>query len=69
MAIISIDVPNSVGARVADAFGAPAGTAAERSAFVKAALVAIIKERVRTHEAEVAAATARTKADAEVIPA
>lgn len=68
MAIISIDVPSAVGARVADAFGVPAGTAAERSAAVKAALVAIIKERVRSYEADVAAATARTKADAEVVP-
>lgn len=68
MATISIDVPNPVAARVADAFGAPAGTAAERIAFVKAALIADVKDRVRTFEADQAAATARTKADAEVAP-
>lgn len=68
MATLSIDIPNAVGARVADAFGVPAGTAAERSAGVKAALVAIIKDRVRSYEADVAAVAARTKADSEVAP-
>lgn len=68
MAILSIDVPNAQAVRLADAFGAPPGTAVERLAFVKRQLIAYAKDRLGTYEANVAADAARTKADVEVNP-
>ncbi len=76
MATISIDIPNAVATRVADAFiaqrppaaGVPVGTQAERLAYVKACIINDIKAMVRSHESTVAAQAAATKADAEVVP-
>ena len=76
MAVLSIDIPNAVAARVADAFiaqrppadGVPVGTNAEKLAYVKACIVSDIKAMVRGHEATVAAQAAATKADTEVAP-
>lgn len=76
MATLTIDIPNPVAARVADAFiaqrppaqGVPVGTVAEKLAYVKSCIVADIKAVVRSYESTVAAQTAATKADAEVVP-
>jgi hypothetical protein len=80
MAVLSINIPDAQVNRVATAFiaaypppeGVPVGTAAEKGVYVKSLLVAHIMNVVRSHEAAVAAETARAAAaataDTEVTP-